>query len=903
MRNLKRVLSLALACVMVIGMMVMTTGAVDFDDEAEIEYAEAVAVLSAIEVLEGDDNGNFNPTDILTREQAAKIIAYMLLGPNNAEKLNANNTVFTDVAAGRWSAGYISYCTTLGILAGNGDGTFNPTGELTGVAFGKMLLVALGYDPKIERYVGSDWATNIATDMITAGIDVKGVTLSDPLTREQAAQMAFNTLSADMVHYTDKGWEMTLADGQTIIMGASDPVNYTSTNAGDYDGLYNEGATDVLQFAEKYFEDLTIDTATPDKFGNPAYTWELKGIPVVVCEEAPVATFAKETNFNAVAAALKGYVLVDDKNTSLNDTDDVVYKVNTVDEYSVGAALTDATSGKIVKTTDHDGTSTVANITVTGMGPAPKGTVATTLANLTANGRVVKVYANRDNVITAISVVTCGVSPVEKVSVNKDGDVSYKLGGVATLVDFANEEKIDEIEIEGTLAERDYAVYCFDGTTYFAYAADKFQGTQSAFNENEYTITVDGTIYDVAVDMYDAKSRADVDVDGTAGKFPNSADVANYYTDAYGNVVKSDAIPVIQYAVINKIAKVNGLSDSVEAELVFADGTTAVVPVAQLKLEDGTSTASITETSAADPSNTAHQNIICTYEIKFGKYFLTAVKTEANGSAAVNTNDDADAKVLEKGNPVVNFKTIADITTNDNTIFVVKTGTTPADIKYTAYTGYKNIPTVISDSGNAVVTDYAYARGSVAFVYVNASTAKSVIADSSKYDLVYITNDDCTTVRIDKDNTAYQYKAVINGEKGTLTTLNTTVDTGSTALTKGLYKVTMVDEKTGYATALVIQNAGNDGANNDDYKKITNLTGATDAKDGVLYVDSVTYTYDGSETVYVIDKMGNVREGSVADLDLATNAADYSMLFVKEVNNNVTTTTIHEIETVYLILK
>ena len=78
----------------------------------------------------------------------------MLLG-DDAENLTTNSTVFSDVAADRWSAGYIGYCAQQNILAGTGNGTFNPEGELTGLAFAKMLLVALGYDPAIEQYVAT----------------------------------------------------------------------------------------------------------------------------------------------------------------------------------------------------------------------------------------------------------------------------------------------------------------------------------------------------------------------------------------------------------------------------------------------------------------------------------------------------------------------------------------------------------------------------------------------------------------------------------------------------------------------------------------------------------------------------------------------------------------------------
>ena len=151
MRNLKRTLSLALSAVMLMGMMVVGAGAAssDFTDASDIKNVEAVDVMVALGILEGGDKGDFQPNSILTREQAAKIICYMLLGEDSAEKLSTNSAVFNDVAADRWSAPYIGYCVNLGILAGDGNGNFFPEGKLTGAAFAKMLLVALGYDPAI----------------------------------------------------------------------------------------------------------------------------------------------------------------------------------------------------------------------------------------------------------------------------------------------------------------------------------------------------------------------------------------------------------------------------------------------------------------------------------------------------------------------------------------------------------------------------------------------------------------------------------------------------------------------------------------------------------------------------------------------------------------------------------
>ena len=279
MRNLKRVLSLALACVMVIGMMVMTTGAVDFDDAAEINYTEAVDVMSALGILEGYD-GNFNPDGILTREQAAKIICYMLMSPANAEMLNSTSN-FADVEADRWSAPYIAYCASLGIISGY-NGNFEPAGELTGVAFAKLLLVALGYDAEIEGYVGNNWATNIGTDAIEAGINIAGVNMNEALTREQAAQMMLNTIEAPMVEYETKGSNISV-NGAEINFGASKANFVTSTLAMEQRisdrQLTNSGVLTTaytVEFGEKYFTKLMLDDEATDIYGRPARVWAYK---------------------------------------------------------------------------------------------------------------------------------------------------------------------------------------------------------------------------------------------------------------------------------------------------------------------------------------------------------------------------------------------------------------------------------------------------------------------------------------------------------------------------------------------------------------------------------------------------------------------------------------------------
>ena len=295
MRNLKRTLSLALSAVMLMGMMVVGAGAAssDFTDASDIKNVEAVDVMVALGILEGGDKGDFQPNSILTREQAAKIICYMLLGEDSAEKLSTNSAVFNDVAADRWSAPYIGYCVNLGILAGDGQGNFFPEGKLTGAAFAKMLLVALGYDPAIEEYVGNSWTINVAADAIEAGISPKGVVLTNELSRQDAAQMAFQTLTATVVKYDNKGTTVIGSDGMQVIVGASS-ASAVANNNSNYDSTSTDDK--VMQFCEKYFSDLTKVAGDADAFGRPAdYQWQLDGDEVYNATLTPDQTYTTAT--------------------------------------------------------------------------------------------------------------------------------------------------------------------------------------------------------------------------------------------------------------------------------------------------------------------------------------------------------------------------------------------------------------------------------------------------------------------------------------------------------------------------------------------------------------------------------------------------------------------------------
>ena len=293
MRNLKRVLSLALALVMVLGMMVITTSAADFTDADEITYTEAMDVMAGLGLFKGDNNNAVNPHGILTREEAAVLMARIMLGEKTADKLVATKQIFADVPANDWAAKYIEYCYNTGLIGGytvNGELVFNPDGNLTGVAFAKLLLCAMGYDAAAQGYGGSNWASAIAVDALEAGLTIDGVVISADLTREQAAQMILQALDGDMKTYTTA---YDYATGAAILIG---PKAVDGVASKDYDKRNNK-TDDTLQFAEKYFSGLTKNYASNDDWGRPAdYCWKYKTNTtktLYTAWETPVAVYTE----------------------------------------------------------------------------------------------------------------------------------------------------------------------------------------------------------------------------------------------------------------------------------------------------------------------------------------------------------------------------------------------------------------------------------------------------------------------------------------------------------------------------------------------------------------------------------------------------------------------------------
>jgi hypothetical protein len=336
---MKKLLALVLALVMTLGLATVGANAAvsDYKDADSITNEEAVAVMQAIGVMIGNPDGNFRPGDNLSRAEAAKIIAYLRLGNETAEKvLVASGTKFTDVPASHWGAKYIEYCAAEGIINGIGNGKFGPDGTLLVIDFAKMLLGALGYDAEVEGMTGADY--RIHTSKIAQRVGLfdgnDDVVVTANCTRDEAALYAFNAVKTPLVQYANKGSNISV-NGAEVQFGASNWEYMTTTSASERythidNATVNNGiltSPQIVEFGEQYYPGLVLNHDTDD-FGRPCNVWTFNNedVGTFVNKENLVATYTTSVTGKELNALL-GDTLI----KQCADIDNINYVVDGAD--------------------------------------------------------------------------------------------------------------------------------------------------------------------------------------------------------------------------------------------------------------------------------------------------------------------------------------------------------------------------------------------------------------------------------------------------------------------------------------------------------------------------------------------------------------------------------------------
>ena len=670
MRNLKRALSLGLTAAMISGLMVMGSSAASssYTDVADTNNVEAIEVLKAVGVMVGDENGNFNPDQNVTRNEMAVIMANLMEYNVASYK---NTSPFTDVPS--WAEPYVAACYTNGITSGYSDTVYGGSDTVTTAQAALMLMKALGYFQYASDF-GSDWqlaTTRQGNDIdLFVGVD-SGVTA--PMTRNDVAQLVLNTLKSGTVQAeTDGSFQIGdvvinrnvkynyITSGQTYAKAIDDAL-YTNN-----DGTVSTGS--IVELGEKlYMGDLKLNDDATDVFGRPARYWEYDG--------NEIGTYAKtELLRQEYTTEVTGRDLYDLLGKSVIDDYTFFIYVDGENEESV---LGDAffTENQLNRSNDE-------------------------AVGATGNGVLTQVYQDIDEHEITISVINTYLAKAQEDYDEKNEEVDltiYELKNVGSSrtptyvkADSMSEPytvESDEFDIADVVEDNLFLVTVADGAIQSMVAPEVLSDTTiSNFKVDSY-VTADGTKYDYSdtvmydedvLDQYDDNNMKDV--------------TYNVILDKYGYMIgiEQNEDPD-QYLFLTGIdlGSSNLSKKNADANVIFLDGTMDTVTVDMrdslmtYEAGDGSvKTADLADLTVdikgTSDKTRAQLNTWCTYTVDSnGVYTLEQVSPKTVGKidvaqSATNAYDgDENTFTIDQKNISLDGYNGSRVYGNDDTVYLV----------------------------------------------------------------------------------------------------------------------------------------------------------------------------------------------------------------------------------------
>ena len=570
-----------------------------FTDSADIKVdADVVDTLVSLGIVEGFEDGSFQPNGTVTRAQMAKMIYVLRTGNSDASAYNDDKTSFTDIGS-HWARGYIKYCQSLGIIAGKSNTKFVPNEKVSAQEAAKMLLVTLGYNAQKAGLVGTGWAskTNALADEAGLLEDVN-TSFTAACPRQYAAQLIYNAIDAKTVVLRDGEYTDETAMGvanKTIgekYMGLKKTVgtlsSFSKTSGKD---TYEMSLTDINEndSSTKYETSFT-------KVEKDYASLKYKTVKVLYKAKDDVyGVFATDDN-TSTTGVLADLKMDSDKKVKLDGT-----------KYDLASTTTVYVDGVKVTT---DGEKTIKDwVTKYGDGGSNK------FAKPYLKGTKVELLATDGS--SDYSILNVTTYEIGKVSyVGSDYINVTTKGGVATQ---SVKRSDDDFNYPSDIKKDDYVVVTKEGNyadkkgliEKATVVEGKVQSTKGdnkvQINDNWYTMASD----DVTAPKLNARVMLVV-VNGYA-----------YYVDTV--TVGTDDIALLVDAGAN-----SGVSSKKEARLIFADGTDKIVEIKKYWEDDSTKGEVIQ--AGTDYLKTP---ILVTYDVSKDVYTLT--KVDADDTAGYDT--------------------------------------------------------------------------------------------------------------------------------------------------------------------------------------------------------------------------------------------------------------------------
>ena len=636
-----------------------------------------------------------------------------------------------------------------GLIDGYADGTFRPGNTLTGFAFLKMLLTALGYDSAIEGYTGTNWTVNVAGRATQVGLTDGNDEFvgSRAATREEACLYAVNALKATLVEYESKGTNVTV-NGATVAIGASYTyIYFTSSIAGAAtsidDTKDNQAGDYTVEFAERYQPDLELDSDT-DPFGRPSHTWSWKGneIGTYVDYDLMIAEYTTKVTYKD---------LYNDLGRNVLTNYDVSAYIDGVDDTAELAKITRSNTETFGETGNGVLTQVFVDPTAGRDGEAVVAVINTYLAEAQGDYRDRNGYATLEvNGITTDAkgnyVKDAGSTGNEKslraytedfaiVEDIVDGDMFLVTVADKEIQSIADPELVSEVSInsfkKGSWVVSEGSTYDYaDSATYNKKVLDQYDDVDKNMKDTTYNLYLDQYGYMIGVEIVDAEDSY-VFITG--------------YEDFGSKLTSAKA----------------------EARAIFTDGTVSMITVKDAKETIGKDGKTWTS------DGRSNENAWYTYGVdKNGDYELTIVDYKLDASKDIDVaqgQDKTAGREINKSHVSLNMtNTKQYVYGNDDTVFLGadlnKSETQITGVK-TVVTGVKNVNMKLDVDGNP--PDGAYVLYDEDHYVIAAVVVGQNLATAENYAYI-ISGVHQEDYDAENDEWTWYRDAIVNGEEVTL---------------------------------------------------------------------------------------------------------------------------------------
>ena len=719
---MKKLLAMVLALVMTLSLAVSANA---FKDDKDIsdDYAEAVAVLNGMGVFKGYEDGSFQPEGNITRAEVATIIYRIYtadVAKNDKSGLYATYNKFSDMAGAGWAQGYIGYCANASLVKGYPDGTFKPSGKVTGYEVLAMILRAVGYD-KNNEFSGADWALHVAQTAQQLGVldnVAKTTDLNAPASRELVAELLFQGIQKAQVTYTPAFGYVT------------DKVIGTKNNS----------------LGEKNFK--LASAAASDEWGRPATKWTYStGDKSTLVVDKPIKTYTTAVTECDIAhdAGLKA-----DKTYTLYvngvKSTDVVQLLDTVGKMGAQGRLTEVYEDRIVMIDTFLATVTaVKDATYDAQGHLnTEATITLKVYDGTTDGSTYVLTNGETNYTYAVG---------DYVLLN-----AYTAAGNRTTSTTVTKADVTNLGVYGEILGK----------------ADSVAGTQTVVWFNAGKHTVNGTTYNDALkfklDEAGSKTTQHTWFFDTYGNLIGDVEIEAQYnyavlTKLWWNNIGAEgtgyAMGTLKYMDGSENTVTISKIDNLPTTYAYASDYGFV------KL-NGSATNNAFAVATYPATNAALDNTAPAGQtaLDYIHGHLFKVGTLADSTVTLDkVNDEITSNyIVNKYAYIIDAANAHNVKLDTETMFLVRTGSETTGFTYTTYTGMNELPTF--KAGAKV--DYVLGTNGVAkYVYIIGETA-----DSTSKNFVLITSNAYSAVLKTVGGVSYwELTLPVPAEDGSVVTL------------------------------------------------------------------------------------------------------------------------------------